>query len=143
MLAPALWKNPEDFTMRQHDKLARIAKTYPTLWRAYLLKEGLRHVFKVKGAADKAALNRWLSLASRCRIPAFVELDRTIKRNRTEIDNALDHDMSNALIESMNTKIRQIARTAYGFTNPEALIALALLAHGGYRPQLPGRATHG
>ena len=139
----ALWKNPEDLTVRQNDKLAWIAKTDPILWRAYLLKEGLRHVFKVKGATGKAALDRWLSWAARCRIPAFVELARTIKRNRTEIDNALDHNLSNALIESMNTKIRQIARTAYGFTNPEALIALALLAHGGYRPQLPGRATHG
>ena len=138
----ALWKNPEDLTMRQHDKLAWIAKADPRLWRAYLLKEGLRHVFKVKGAAGRAALDRWLTWAARCRIPAFVELARTIKRNRTEIDNALDHNMSNALIESMNTKIRQITRTAYGFTNPEALIALALLAHGGYRPQLPGR-THG
>ena len=138
----ALWKNPEDLTMRQHDKLAWIAKTDPILWRAYLLKEGLRHVFKVKAAVGKTALDRWLAWATRCRIPAFVELARTIKRNRTEIDNALDHNMSNALIESMNTKIRQITRTAYGFTNPEALIALALLAHGGYRPQLPGR-THG
>lgn len=138
----ALWKNPEDLTAHQTDKLAWIAKTDPRLWRAYLLKEGLRHVFKVKGVAGKAALNRWLAWAVRCRIPAFVELASTIKRNRTEIDNALDHNMSNALIESINTKIRRITRTAYGFTNPEALIALALLAHGGYQPQLPGRTTH-
>lgn len=139
----ALWKNPEDLTVRQHDKLAWIAKTDPRLWRAYLLKEGLRHVFKIKGAGGKAALDRWYRWAVRCRIPAFVELARKIKRHRAEIDNALDHHLSNALIESMNTKIRQIARTAYGFANPEALIALALLAHGGYRPQLPGRTTHG
>lgn len=138
----ALWKNPEDLTMRQHDKLTWIAKTDPRLWRAYLLKEALRHVFKVKGEAGKTALDRWLSWATRCRIPAFTYLARRIKHHRTEIDNALDHNLSNALIESMNTKIRQIARTAYGFTNPEALIALALLAHGGYRPQLPGRTTH-
>jgi transposase len=139
----ALWKNPEDLTVRQHDKLAWIAKTDPRLWRAYLLKEGLRHVFKIKGAAGRAALDRWLSWAARCRIPAFVNLARKIRRHRTEIDNALDHGLSNALIESMNTKIRQIARTAYGFADPEALIALALLAHGGYRPGLPGRTTHG
>ena len=139
----ALWKNPEDLTMGQHDKLAWIAKTDPRLWRAYLLKEAIRHVFKVKGAAGRAALDRWCSWAARCRIPAFVNLARKIKRHRSEIDNALEHGLSNALIESMNTKIRQIARTAYGFTNPEALIALALLAHGGHRPQLPGRATHG
>lgn len=139
----ALWKNPEDLTMRQHDKLTWIAKTDPILWRAYLLKEGIRHVFKVKGAAGRAALDRWYSWAIRCRIPAFVNLARKIKRHRSEIDNALDHNLSNALIESMNTKIRQIARTAYGFANPEALIALALLAYGGHRPHLPGRTTHG
>ena len=138
----ALWKNPEDLTTGQHDKLAWIAKTDPRLWRAYLLKEGLRHVFKVKGAAGRVALDRWLSWATRCRIPAFTELATKIKRNRAEIDNALEHNLSNALIESMNTKIRQITRTAYGFTNPEALIALALLAHGGHRPPLPGRTTH-
>ena len=138
----ALWKNPEDLTMRQQDKLAWIAKTDPRLWRAYLLKEGLRHVFKIKGAAGKTALDRWCSWAARCRIPAFQDLARRIKRHRTEINNTLDHGLSNALIESMNTKIRQITRTAYGFTNPDALIALALLAHGGHRPQLPGRTTH-
>lgn len=138
----ALWKNPEDLTMRQHDKLTWIARTDPRLWRAYLLKEGLRHVFKIKGAAGRTALDRWQSWAARCRIPAFIDLARKIKRHRAEIDNALDHGLSNALIESMNTKIRRIARTAYGFADPEALIALALLAHGGYRPELPGRQTH-
>ena len=76
------------------------------------------------------------------RIPAFVDLARRIKRHRPEIDNALDHGLSNALIESMNTKIRRITRTAYGFADPQALIALALLAHGGYRPHLPARTTH-
>ena len=51
----ALWKNPEDLTDRQHAKLAWIAKTDPRLYRAYLLKEGLRHVFPVKGDDGKQA----------------------------------------------------------------------------------------
>lgn len=45
----ALWKNPENLTGRQRAKLAWIAATDPRLYRAYLLKEGLRYVFKVKG----------------------------------------------------------------------------------------------
>jgi len=49
--------------------------------------------------------------------------------------------LSNALIESTNTKIRVITRTAFGFTDPHALIALAMLTLGGYRPTLPGRAS--
>ncbi len=46
----ALWKNPENLTGRQREKLAWIAKTDPRLHRAYLLKEGLRTVFALKGA---------------------------------------------------------------------------------------------
>ena len=45
----ALWKNPENLTIRQHEKLAWVAKTDPRLHRAYLLKEGLRLVFQLKG----------------------------------------------------------------------------------------------
>ena len=54
----ALWKNPEDLTERQSAKLAWIAKTDTRLYRAYLLKEGLRHVFSVRGEEGKQALDR-------------------------------------------------------------------------------------
>jgi transposase len=135
----ALWKNPENLTANQEAKLAWVAKTNPTLHRGYLLKEGLRFVFQVKGQAGKEALDRWLAWAQRCRIDVFVELGRKIRRHRTAIDAALDHGLSQGLIESTNTKIRVLTRMAYGFKSPEALIALALLSLGGYRPDLPGR----
>ena len=76
----ALWKNPENLTDSQAAKLAWIAKTDPRLHRAYLLKEGLRYVFAVKGEAGKEALDRWMSWARRCRIPVFVELARKIRQ---------------------------------------------------------------
>ncbi|BBX98803.1 transposase for insertion sequence element IS1557 [Mycobacterium lacus] len=135
----ALWKNPEDLSERQTAKLAWIAKTDPRLYRAYLLKEGLRHVFSVKGEEGKQALDRWISWARRCRIPVFVELAGRIVRHRQAIDAALDHGLSQGLIESTNTKIRVLTRVAFGFHNPAALIALAMLALGGHRPTLPGR----
>ena len=135
----ALWKNPEDLTTRQAEKLACIAKTDPRLHRAYLLKEGLRHVFAVKGEQGKEALDRWISWARRCRIPAFVDLARKVAKHRHSIDAALEHDLSNALVESTNTKIRLLTRVAFGFKSPDALIALALLSLGGHRPTLPGR----
>jgi transposase len=135
----ALWKNPENLTDNQHAKIAWIARTDPRLHRAYLLKEALRHVFKVKGTEGKDALDRWLSWAARCRIPEFTRLAKKIKQHRPTIDAALEHGLSNALIESTNTKIRLITRTAFGFADPQALIALAILNLGGYRPTLPGR----
>jgi transposase len=135
----ALWKNPEDLTANQTAQLAWIATSSPRLHRAYLLKEGLRHVFKLGGDAGKHALKAWLAWAQRCRIGVFVELGRRIKRHLPAIHATLDHGLTNARIESVNTKIRLITRIAFGFKDPHALIALAMLTLGGYRPPLPGR----
>ncbi len=74
----ALWKNPAGLTGHQRHQLDWIAKTDPRLWRAYLLKEGLRYAFAVKGEAGKHALDRWIQWARRSRIPAFVQLQRRI-----------------------------------------------------------------
>ena len=53
---------------------------------------------------------------------------------------AIEHGLSNALLESTNTKVRLITRVAFGFHSPAALISLVLLSLGGYCPPLPGRA---
>jgi transposase len=135
----ALWKNPEDLTTSQQAKLAWIAKTHPYLHRAWLLKEGLRLPFQLKGQQGKDALGRWLKWAARCRIPEFTDLGRKIRRHLPAIHATLDHGLSNGRIESVNTKIRLITRMAFGFRDPAALIALAMLTLGGLRPALPGR----
>ncbi len=135
----ALWKNPENLTDKQQAKLAWVATTDPRLHRAYLLKEGLRVVFRLPHDEAVEALNRWVSWARRCRIPAFVKLQKSIVKHRARILAAIEHNLSNGLIESTNTKIRLITRMAFGFKSPEALIALAMLSLGGHPPTLPGR----
>ena len=114
-------------------------KTDPRLWRAYLLKEGLRYAVTVKGEEGKVALDAWIGWARRSRLPAFVELQRKIVDNRAAIEASRNTGMSNSLIESANTKIRLITRIAFGFHGPKPLIALAMLSLGGYCPDLPGR----
>jgi transposase len=135
----ALWKNRGDLTGRQRHQLDWIAKTTPRLWRAYLLKEGLRYVFAAKGEEGKIALDRWIEWARRSRMPAFVELQRRIVTHREAIDNALDTGLSQGLVESTNTKIRLLTRVAFGFHGYQPLVALAMLALGAHPPRLPGR----
>ena len=136
----ALWKNPADLTGRQRAKLARIAEVNRPLYHAYLLKEELRLVFRVKGGHGVALLDAWLSWARRCRIPAFVRLARTVATHRDGIIASLLHGLSNARVESVNTKLRVLTRMAFGFHSPDALIGLAMLSVGGLCPNLPGRA---
>ena len=137
----ALWKSPEDLTRRQQGKLAQIAKTNSTLYRAYLMREQLRLAIRRKGVFSLTMLDEWLGWAARCRIPAFVELGREIRRHLAGIEAAMLHKVSNALVESTNTKLRVLHRMAFGFREPERLIALALLDRGGYCPPLPGCLT--
>jgi len=136
----ALWKNPEDLTERQEAKLAQIAKTNDRLYRAYLLKEQLRQVFRLALEPAKELLKAWVAWARRCRLQPFVTLAKRIAEHQPRIESALSLKLSNGLVESMNTKIRLITRQAFGFHSAEPLIGLALLALGGLCPPLPGRA---
>ena len=109
------------------------------LWRAYQLKETLRLVFRLPLDQAEEALDRWIGWARRCRIPAFVDLQRRIVRHRDRILASIEHGLSNALVEAVNTRIRLLTRIAFGFHSAEALIALAMLSLGPHRPLLPGR----
>jgi len=140
----AMWavrKNPPELTGEQRTSLAEIATTNTTLYRAYLLKEQLREVFRVKGQKGRHLLAGWLSWASHSRIPEFVALARRIRRYRDLIGNTLDHGLSNARSEATNTHLRALTKRAYGFHSPDALIAMALLTRGDLCPPLPGRAA--
>lgn len=135
----ALWKNPDNLTHEQQSTLQWIALNDPRLYKAYLIKEGLRYVFTLRGQAAVDALQKWRGWAWRSKIPQIVKLQRRIAHHWATITATLIHGLSNALTESTNTKIRLITRRAFGFHSPHALIALAMLTLGGYKPTLPGR----
>jgi transposase len=136
----ALWKNPEDLTRRQDAKLADIARTNGPLYRAYLLKEQLRWVFRLRAHRAAALLEHWIRWARRCRLKPFVKLQRSIVEHRPAILDAIQHGLTNAHVESVNTRIRLLTRIAFGFHSAAPLISLVMLALGGFCPPLPGRS---
>jgi transposase len=135
----ALLRNAQDLTLHQAAKLAVVAKLNAPLYRAYLLKEHLRMVFHIGYDEAMRSLESWLRWARRCRIGPFVALARTITYYRADIEATLLHGVNNGRVESLNTKVRLIARRAFGFHSAQALIALSELTLGGLCPPLPGR----
>lgn len=135
----ALRKGRENLNENQVVKLAWVAKTDRSLYRAYLLKERLRMIFKLPLHEAIPALESWIGWARRSRIPQFVHLQRRIIKHKASILASIEHGLTNGRVESMNTKIRLITRVAFGFTYPKALIALAMLSLGAHSPVLPGR----
>jgi len=99
-----------------------------------------RALFQLRGKVAIRALDDWCAWARRCRIPAFVDLYCRLVKHRDSIVATLTNDgLSNALVESTNTKLRLLTRVAYGFRSADNLISLCLLDRGGYWPPLPGR----
>jgi len=133
----SLWKKPENLNDAERARLDYIAATHPRLHRAWALKEGLRVAVTSTGPGAIAALDRWIAWAQRCRIAPFVRLAKRIREYRAAIVATIEHGLTNALVESFNTKIRLITRRAFGFHKVNALIALARLTLSGQRPQLP------
>jgi transposase len=133
----ALWKNPENLTDRQKLKLADVQKTNRPLYRGYLLKEQLRQIYRLPASAAIALLDEWITWARRCRLAPFVKLAKTITEQRAGIVAAIEHGLSNARVEAINTQIRMITRRAFGYHSPEALIALAMLSLADLCPSLP------
>ena len=139
----ALWKNPENLTEKQRVKLDWIARTDPRLHRAYQLKEALRLIFQLPFEQAAEALARWVSWARRCRIPAFVKLQKRIVAHSRSILAAIEHGLSNGRTESVNTKIRLITRIAFGFKSPMPSSRWPCSASAVIRPSYPSEMTHG
>ena len=138
--AYALGKAPENLTDKQRLKVEMIAQTDNRLYRAYLMKERLRLIFKIRDVDEaEAELDRWLWWASHSRIDAFKELYRKIKRHKSHILNTIRLGMSNARIEATNNKIKLIIRKAYGFRNIQNMIDMVYLVCSDLTIPLPNR----
>jgi transposase len=135
----ALWKNPANLTERQKLKLARVQKLNQRLYRAYLISQQLREIYRIPLEHAITLLDAWLRWARRCRLQPFVKLAKTITQQRSGIEAAIRHGLSNARVEQVNTQLRLITRRAFGFHSPHAAIALAMLALGDLCPPLPAR----
>jgi len=116
-----------------------IIKSDKRLYRAYLLKEKLRLVFRHSYDEAINELDEWLKWAQRCRIQEFIELREKIKRHKPAILASIQYGLTNARIEAINNKIKVTLRMGYGFRNVDNLIAVVRLKCSGNIVSLPGR----
>ncbi|MGH3678775.1 MAG: ISL3 family transposase [Natronosporangium sp.] len=135
----ALLKNPTNLSDEQAATLRKLKRRGGDVWRAYTLKEAFRAIFAGDLTPDAVAelIDRWISRASRCRLPAFVKAARTIRKHRDGLIAAIRLGINNGRAEGLNNVVRLIFRRARGFHSPEAALALVMLTCGPITLQLP------
>jgi transposase len=134
----ALVKDPAHLAESQLAVLHELRRARSVLYRCWQLKEALRDLYRLRRLQDAPRhLDWWLAWASRCRIPAFITLARTVRANRDRILAAVELGLSNSKMEGTNSKIRLINHRGYGHHSAAALIATIYLCCGGITIHLP------
>ena len=134
----ALLKDPANWTDSQRQTITQLRRARHVLFRAWVLKEELRDLYRLPpGRRPDAHLDAWLARASRCRIPAMLDLSRTIRRHRDQILAAVELGLSNSKLEGLNSKIRLINHRGYGHHSAAAVIAMIYLCCSGLTITLP------
>lgn len=114
-----LWKNEEDLNREQKQQLESILGGHPCLGIAYEMKEEIRQIYEccktTSGAQRK--FEKWIRLSG----ILYQSSANMIQKHLSGICNYFENHTTNGLTEGMNTKIKLIKRTSYGFTNFEHL----------------------
>ena len=97
-------------TLRKHDlKVAR----------AWSLKDQVNELWKVRDKKLAHRAHTWYMSAIRSRMAPMVKAAKTIWKHLEEIINAASLGISNALSESINSKVQWIKRQACGYRSRE------------------------
>jgi len=133
----ALLKAPENLRDEERVHLSAVAGLNARVFRAYLLKEELRALYRCGPRSAPEHLCSWLSWASRSNLAPFVKLGRTLRQYRDGILAAIRLRLSNGRMEGLNNKIGVIKHRAYGFHSFAALAAMVFLCCTDLHLELP------
>lgn len=134
----SLLKAPAKQKPEQLALLAEVQRANRSLYRAFLLKEELRLLYRLqRPALAPAHLDAWLAWASRSKLGPFVKLAHTIRLHRHGILAAIRLQLTNGRLEGLNSRIRLISHRSFGFHSAAPLIALVYLCCSGITIELP------
>ena len=113
-------RNVEHLSQADADRLAAELGENPALKTAWLLKEGLRGVYRC-GTKEKAEpeLEAWIGEARRSSLTPFQRAAKTLKKWSTEILNYWDYPITNAMVEGKHNRVKVLKRRAYGYRNDQ------------------------
>lgn len=113
-------RNSEDLTSKQGQDLLALFTEYPKLEDIYLLKETFRDIYsKAKSSTEARQMYAvWCETCAENKITAYDEFINTVNEWSDEIFAYFDYpdmERTNAQTESLNRKIRTIARDGRGY----------------------------
>ncbi len=114
-----LWlTNPENMSKKAKKSFRKFTINELKVGRAWSIKESFRHFwyYKYEGSA-KSFFKKWYFWATHSKLKPIIKTAKTLKRHLEGIMAYLDHHITNAVSEGLNSKIQSIKANARGFRN--------------------------
>jgi transposase len=116
-------KNKANLSPAKQVALEDLITLYPTLGDAYRLKVLFNDLW---GMPDKQSANAflgdWCDQVERAKIPAFQKFANTVRSHWSGIVAFVESNITNAILESINSKIQLAKRRARGYRNASNFI---------------------
>jgi transposase len=111
-------RNKENLSTKKRAALDEMITLYPTLGVAYRLKELFNDLWNMPDKPTASAfLNDWCAQVEEAKIPAFQRFANTVRSHWSGIIHFVESNITNAILESINSKIQLAKRRARGFRN--------------------------
>ena len=133
-----LWlKNPDTWEAEEKRRFKELMGDELKVGRAWALKEAFRHFWDYARVwAARRFFDRWYFRATHSRLEPIVKMAKTLKRHLTGLLAYIEHAITNAVTEGLNSKIQSVKASARGFRT-FAHYRIAILFHCGKLDMLP------
>ena len=109
-------KNKENLSDKKLQELSQLITLYPTLGKAYRLKELFSDLWEMETEEDATAfLVDWCKEVDNGDCEPFKKFSRTVKVHWQGIVNFCETNISNGILEGINSKIQLAKRRARGY----------------------------
>ena len=126
-------------------ELDTLLLTYPLLGKAYSLKEGLVDILNAATAKVEGAWGdflKWMDMAEQTALEPFRKLVATFKGHLFGIKTFFkEGNVTNGVLESLNSKVQLAKRRARGYTNISNFIDMVYYINGGMSFRYPHEST--
>ena len=125
-------KNPENLTAAQWDKFDAldIVNSHLKTARAYQIRLAFQDLFQQPAAKAKSFLDAWYFWATHSRIPAIIDVAKTIRRHQSGILRWFTSGINNGILEGINSLVQAAKAKARGYRSDRNLATIIYLIAG-------------
>ena len=133
----------ENVPDKQRERLEQLKADKLDTARAWAIKEFLRTLWSSPDRASALQVfTKWVGWAQRSRLEPMIDLARRLRARLHNILTFVEHRITNALSEGLNSAISTLIRRAYGYRNLHNQLT-AIYFHHGRLQLMPEIADHG